>query len=56
VQNLASTRRLNEFDWSPSTTALDELLLGFCPEEEVALFRATFDGKDEAKNIQSNIS
>jgi len=36
---------------SPSTTTLDDLLLLFWPDEKVALFRATFDGKEEAKNV-----
>jgi len=51
VQNLPVLGAVNEYDWSPSTTTLDELLLACCPEEEVALFRATFDGEGEAKNI-----
>jgi len=52
VQYFAASHELNVDDWSPSTTTLDELLLGFCPEEEVALFRAKFDG-EEAGNIQN---
>jgi len=35
----------------PSTTTLGELPKDCCPEESVTLFRATFDGEEEATNI-----
>jgi len=53
VQNLPELGLVNEYDLSPSTTTLGELLLLFCPEEKVALFRATFDGVREAANIHN---
>jgi len=55
VQIFTEPHGLNEYDLSPSTTTLDELLLLFCSDEKVALFRATFDG-EEAVNIKSNIN
>jgi len=51
VQNLPELGAVNEYDWSPSTTTLGDLPMDCCPDEEVALFRATFDGEREAKNI-----
>jgi len=53
VQIFAELHEMKTPDWSPSTTTLGELLLGFCPEEEVALYRATFGGEEEARNIQN---
>jgi len=52
VQNLPVLKLANESDLSPSTTTLDELPMDCCPDEKVALFRATFDGEGEAKNIR----
>jgi len=51
VQYLPVLGAVNECDLSPSTTTLDELPADCCPEEEVTLFRAKFDGEGEAKNI-----
>jgi len=56
VQNLLELNTVNESDLSPFTTTLDELLWRLRLEEEVAFFRATFDGEGEARNIQSNIN
>jgi len=53
VQNIPVLKLVNESDCSPSTTTLDELPVDCCPEEEVALFRATFGGEGEATNIQN---
>jgi len=53
VQILPVPGLVNESDWSPSTTTLGELLLLCCPEEEVALFRARFNGEGEAGNIHN---
>jgi len=53
VQYLPVLKLVNEYDWSPSTTTLDELPTACCPEKKVALFRATFDGEEEAGNIQN---
>jgi len=55
VQSLPELRIVYEYDLCPSTTTLGELPKECCPEEKVALFRATFDGEGEAANIQNNI-